>query len=151
MPTPASHPDEQRLPSPVPRYIVLHVLSVGSSTRAPTEAWSRSPGWSCFQSGLPASALSVRQTPPPAAPIQMRHCAALQLGETTIAVTRLAVVFVAPEKDVTPGWLASINGPKKFHLWPLAPGSPFWASASAICWNVALAFATTCGGISLAG
>src|SRR6267143_4254758 len=151
MPTPASHPDEQRWPSPVPRYSVFPLLSFGSSVNVPTEVWSRSPGWSCFQSGSFASALSVRQTPPPDAPTQTRQREAPQSGATTSAVIRLAVVFVAPEKAMTPGWTPSCLGPKNVHLRPLAPGSPFCASSFAFRSNVALAFLTTAGGITSAG
>src|SRR6266850_4411655 len=151
MPTPASHPDEQRWPSPVPRYSVFPLLSVGSSVNVPTEVWSRSPGRSCFQSGSLARAFSVRQTPPPDAPTQTRQRAVPQSGDTTSAVTRLAVEFVAPEKAVTPGWTASSFGPKNFHLRPLAPWSPFCASSFAFRSNVARAFLTTAGGITSAG
>src|SRR3954466_9153172 len=106
MPTPASQPDEQRLPSPVPSSSVLLLGSVGSSVRAPTEFWSRSSGPTWFHCGSPAAAKSVRQTPPPAAPAQTMQLLAVQLGETTSAVIRLAVWFVAPEKARTPGWVA---------------------------------------------
>src|SRR5690348_16890338 len=100
MPTPASQPDEQRLPSPVPRYSVLPL-----SVSVPTEFWSRRSGPTWFHCGSPAVAKSVRQTPPPEAPAQTTQLLALQLGETTSAVMRLAVWFVAPEKEVTPGWV----------------------------------------------
>src|SRR6266568_262289 len=101
MPTPASQPDEQRLASPVPR----------DRVSVPTEFWSRSLGLSKCQSGSLASALSARQMPPPDAPVQTRQCFAVQSGDTTRAVRRLAVLFVAPEKAVTPGCVASVFGP----------------------------------------
>src|SRR5215471_4028686 len=118
MPTPASHPDPQRLASPVPRYSVFPFVSVGSRVSVPTEAWSSSPGRSCVHSGSFASALLVRQTPPPDAPTQTRQLVALQSGATTIAVVRLAVMFCAPEKAVTPGWTPACCGPNKLQLRP---------------------------------
>ena len=69
----------------------------------------------------------------------------------TSAVTRLAVLFVAPENAVTPGWVASSVGPKSSHLRPFAFGSPFFASFFAIALNVAAASSATTGGISVAG
>src|SRR6059036_3042762 len=111
MPTPASQPEEQRVASPVPRYSVFCFLSVGSRTRAPVEFWSSSSGASSFQSGSGAVALSVRQTPPPAAVAQTRQWFGLQSGATTIALIRLAVWLVAPVKAVTPGWIAAVRGP----------------------------------------
>ena len=97
---------------------MLPDLSVGSSTSVPTEFWSRLSGLICFQVGWPESALVVSQTPPPEAPAQRRHLWAEHFGSTTRAVIRLAVLLVAPENDVTPGWVASICGPSCFH-WPL--------------------------------
>ncbi len=82
------------------------MLSFGSRVSDPTEFWSRSSGLICCQFGSAASTLSVFQTPPPEAPAQTRQCLAVQLGSATIAVIRLAVTFVAPEKAVTPGWTA---------------------------------------------
>src|ERR1043166_8387352 len=98
MPTPASQPEEQRFASPVPRYSVLPLLSFGSSVRTPTEFWSNWFGLLCFQSGLGDSALFVRHTPPPEAPTQTVQSSlpfVPQLGDTTSAVSRAAVLFVA--------------------------------------------------------
>ncbi len=81
------------------------------STSAPTEFWSRSSGLSCCQTGFGASAFSVRQTPPPETPAQSPHLLAVQSGSATSPVTRLAVVFSAPENEVTPGWTAFVRGP----------------------------------------
>src|SRR5262249_52308512 len=155
MPTPASQPDEQRLPSPVPRYSVLPCGSVGSRVRTPTDAWSRSPTFICFQSGVEAGALSVRQMPPPEAPAQTVQSLPLPLlpqsGATTSAVMRLAVLFVAPEKAVTPGWVASCVGPTCSHFLPWLFGSPCFASELASALNVASAFATSPGVTLAAG
>src|SRR3954454_7480019 len=134
MPTPASQPEPQRFASPVPRYSVSWFLSPGSSVRAPTEFWSSSFGLTCCQSGLPALALLVRHTPPPAAPIQRRQdpCA-LQSGSTTSAVVRLAVVFVAPVNARTPGSTAFSFGATWSHFLPPAElnrASPFDAIAA---------------------
>src|SRR5262249_6753688 len=74
-----------------------------------------------------------------------------QFGSTTSVVVRLAVEFVAPEKAVTPGWVASCVGPYRLHLCPFEPGSPVLASWAAIRSNVASALATAAGGITLAG
>src|SRR3954471_18155331 len=134
MPTPASQPEPQRFASPVPRYSVSCFLSPGSSVRTPTEFWSSSFGLTCFQSGLSELALSVFQTPPPAAPIQTRHDPlALQSGSTTRAVVRLAVVFVAPVNARTPGSTAFSFGETCSHFLPPAElnrASPFDAIAA---------------------
>src|SRR6266516_2480115 len=111
MPTPASQPDEQRFASPVPRYRVSCLLSLGSSVSVPTEFWSSSFGLTCCHSGFGASVLSVRQTPPPAIPAQSLHLIAEHSGSATSAVTRLAVSFVAPENEMTPGSVAFCVGP----------------------------------------
>src|SRR5918999_4714162 len=72
MPTPASQPDAQPLFSPVPAQSVLARLSFGSSSSAPMLLCSNSRE-SHFQFGSRASALFVRQTPPPALAIQSRQ------------------------------------------------------------------------------
>src|SRR3954468_21333187 len=132
MPTPASQPEEQRLPSPVPRYSVSCFLSEGSSTSVPTEFWS-SPFTSIWcQSGFGAVAFSVFQTPPPAAPAHRRHFLAVQSGSATSEVMRLAVLLVAPEKARAPGSVAFSCGPICSHLWPLPLGSPFFSSLAAM-------------------
>src|SRR4051794_27751120 len=124
MPTPASQPEPQRLPSPVPRYSVSCFLSEGSSVSVPTEFWSRPSTSICFHSGFGSDAFSVFQTPPPAAPAQRRHFLAVQSGSATSDVIRLAVLLVAPEKARTPGWVAFSFGPTCSHLWPFPLGSP---------------------------
>src|SRR5437870_2347116 len=97
MPTPASQPELQRLASPVPRYSVFPVGSVGSAVSAPTEfCWI--PSVSHVHVGRAARASSVRHTPPPETPTHMRQLPGVQVGAITSPVTRLAVVFVAPEK-----------------------------------------------------
>ena len=69
-------------------------------------------GLICFHVGFGARALSVRQTPPPETPAQRRQLLAVQSGSaTSIVVTRLAVLLVAPEKEITPGWVAFSVGP----------------------------------------
>ena len=83
----------------------------GTSVSVPTEFWSSSSGLICFHTGLGAVALSVRQTPPPETPAQRRQWLALQSGSATIVVTRLAVLLVAPEKEITPGSVAFSVGP----------------------------------------
>ena len=88
----------------------------GSSVSVPTEFWSRLSGLSCFHSGLAPSAFSVDQTPPPETPAQTWHLPALHFGSTSKDVTRLAVLFVAPENDVTPGWVAFWRGPRRFQV-----------------------------------
>src|SRR5690242_12038665 len=120
MPTPASQPEEQRLPSPVPRYSVSWLSCpwpwpAGTSVSAPTEFWSRSSGLSCCHVGFGASAFAVVQTPPPETPTHRRHRFAVQFGSAIIAVTRLAVVSSEPANDVTPGWTPFVRGPKSFH------------------------------------
>src|SRR6476659_284931 len=140
MPTPASQPEPQRFASPVPRYSVSCFLSPGSSVRTPTEFWSSSFGLTWCQSGLPSLALSVRQTPPPAAPSHRRHePLALQSGSTTSAVVRLAVVFVSPLKARTPGSVAFVFGETSSHFLPpadLKRWSPRDAIAAKVSWAV---------------
>src|SRR5690349_8756820 len=120
MPTPDSQPEEQWLPSPVPRYSVLCFGSVGSRYSAPVECWSSALSVIRRHFGFAASALSVRQTPPPAGVAQTVHFPGFvpQLGETTSAVMRLAVWLVAPLNDVTPGWTAYCRGPYCVQLPP---------------------------------
>src|SRR5215210_1918825 len=156
MPTPASQPDEQRLPSPVARYSVSCLRSVGSSTSCPTEFCSRSSGATCFHSGSGVTALSVRQTPPPAVPAQRRHLRAEQSGSATSATVRLAVLFVAPLKAMTPGSVEYRLGPNCCHFlswaWKLRPSRlASRASRLAIRLNVTSARLTIDGGIALAG
>src|SRR3954452_6598062 len=116
MPTPASQPDEQRLPSPVPRYRVLCFGSVGSSVSVPTECWSSEDFVTRRHFGLGANASSERQMPTPETPAQTVHLPFLpQSGETTSAVIRLAVALVAPLNDSTPGSTASCRGPYCCH------------------------------------
>src|SRR3954447_1440075 len=116
MPTPASQPDEQRLPSPVPRYRVLCFGSVGSSVSVPTECWSSEDFVTRRHFGLGANASSERQMPPPETPAQTVHLLFLpQSGETASAVIRLAVSLVAPLNDSTPGSMASCRGPYCCH------------------------------------
>ena len=68
---------------------------------------------------LSESALSVRQTPPPAAPAQTVHFLALQAGSIASAVIRPEVVYAAPLNVVLAGksaWLgpASVQFPAVF-------------------------------------
>ena len=55
------------------------------------------------QAGAPASALSVRQMPPPAAPSQTRQVFTVQLGAMASAVMRPEVTYGAPLKVRTAG------------------------------------------------
>src|SRR2546421_3631637 len=97
MPTPDSQPEEQRFASPVPRYSVFPLESLGSATSEPTEFSARPPS-SHFQVGLAARAFSVRQTPPPAVPTQRRQLPGTHVGATTSAVSRLP-----PARGAAPG------------------------------------------------
>src|SRR5207302_7757542 len=110
MPTPDSQPEEHRFASPVPRYRVFPLGSLGSATSEPTEFRARPPS-SQVQLGFAARASFVRQTPPPAVPTQSRQFPATQVGATTIAVSRLGVAVVAPEHASTPGWREGCSGP----------------------------------------
>jgi hypothetical protein len=101
--------------------------------------------------------LSVVQTPPPETPAQTRQKSSCffagfpQSGETTSAVVRLAVLFVAPENEVTPGWVALTCGPYCTHLLFLPFGSPASASSAAMLSKVSAACSVTASGISCAG
>ena len=99
--------------------------------------------------------MSVRQTPPPETPTHNLHFFAVQSGSATIAVVRLAVLFVAPENEITPGWVAFTRGPYNRQREPSPsrwrPCRSCRASAFAIRLKVALARATIAGGIVRAG
>src|SRR5207247_2612580 len=81
-----------------------------AAVSAPTEFCAMSPV-RYVQVGSAARASSVRQTPPPETPTHMRQFPATHVGAITIAVTRLAVVFVAPENASTPGCTDDCCGP----------------------------------------
>src|SRR3954469_17419648 len=70
-PRPASESPEP-LGSPEPAYSVLPEASLGSTISEPKEFVGRSSG-GAIQAGVPASALFVRQMPPPAAATHSRH------------------------------------------------------------------------------
>ena len=70
-------------------------MQIGAAVNAPTE-FCAIPAVRYVQDGSAASASSVRQTPPPETPTQNRQLPGVQVGAITIAVTRLAVAFVAP-------------------------------------------------------
>src|SRR5262249_521792 len=130
-------------------------LSLGSKLSVPTEFWSRLGGVVCFHEGLGASASVVSQTPPPDAPAQTRHFFSEHFGSTRSAVIRLPGLLVAPENDVTPGWVPLILGASSFH-WLLQRNDRecalrSLASRFAIRVKVCFARATTACGIELAG
>jgi hypothetical protein len=64
---------------------------------------------------LPESALSVRQTPPPAAAAQTRHLDCVQFGSIASAVMRPDVVYEAPLNVRTFGKFA-VLGPASVQL-----------------------------------
>ena len=73
---------------------------------------------------LPDKALSVRQTPPPAAPTQTVHLLLLHTGSMASAVTRPEVVYAAPLKVNIAGKFAvlgpaSVQAPRGPVLVPL--------------------------------
>ena len=123
---------------------MLPVGSLGAAVSVPTE-FCAMPAVRYVQLGSAASASSVRQTPPPETPTHSRQFPGVHVGAITIAVTRLAVVFVAPENASTPGSTALCLGPYEYQ-W-LLPGSPFLAIAS----KVSFAVCEIVGGISSAG
>src|SRR4051794_10225618 len=120
--------------------MVLPLGSLGSMLSVPTELCPR-PSSSHFQFGLDDSASSVRHTPPPATPTHSRQLPLTHVGATSMAVTRLAVTFWAPEKARTPGSTALVLGPYRCQPW-LWAGSPARAMRS----NVRRALATAAGG-----
>src|SRR3954462_9775629 len=160
MPTPASQPEEQRLPSPGPRESVSCLLSRGSGVSVPAEFCARSSGPTWTHSGSGAWTLFVRQTPPPDAPAQTRQLCASQSGSATSVVIRLAVTFVAPLNEITPGSRPYFFGPYRRHFGPSARKLREFlarsalrkrASRLAIRRNVAFARATIAGEMALAG
>src|SRR5258707_1016168 len=92
MPTPASA-SPAAASSPVPAY---SVLCAASYVRAPIAPEANAPSDTLTQPPLPERALSVRQTPPPAAPTHSVHCCAVQLGEIASAVMRPEVTYWLP-------------------------------------------------------
>src|SRR4029077_6454921 len=84
---------------------------------------------------LPESALSVRQTPPPAAAAHARHLLVLQLGSMASAVMRPEVVYAAPLKVRTSGKF-DVLGPARAQapstLMPF-PGAFAMTLAQALC------------------
>src|SRR5689334_15548248 len=99
-PSPASESPEP-FGSPEPAYRVLPLASLGSTINDPKALVGRSSG-GAIQVGCAASALAVRQMPPPAAATHNRHGAldgadALpQFGSIAIAVTRPDSWVVGP-------------------------------------------------------
>src|SRR5581483_8214123 len=99
MPTPASESPEA-FGSPVPAYSVCEAASYVSVPIA----FEPKPADTNVHFGFPASALSLRHTPPPAAPIHTRHdFTSHERGSTAIAVAR-------PETWKSEAWLS-----KKFN------------------------------------
>ncbi len=100
-------------------------------------------------------ALLVIQTPAPETPAQTRHLFHLQSGSATSCTVRLAVLFVAPEKEMTPGWVAFTRGPNCFHLLlshrNVCPRRTRRESAFSIRPNVLFARCTIAGAIDFAG
>src|SRR5690242_16831902 len=72
-------------------------------------AFEGSPAETHVQFGLLCSALSVRQTPPPAAASQSRQCPWLQFGSMASAVTRPEVTYDLPEKLRMLGCVAKLG------------------------------------------
>src|SRR5436190_619138 len=95
MPTPASESPEA-FGSPVPAYSVLPEGSFGSISNEPIAFVPKLPEMYCQFD--PLSALSVRQTPPPAAATYSKHLPSEQVGEIAIAVTRPLATYWAPSK-----------------------------------------------------
>src|SRR5437667_3507115 len=95
MPTPASESLEA-FGSPVPAYSVFPEASFGSMSSEPIAFVPKLPEMNCQFD--PFSALSVRQTPPPAAATYSVHLPCVHVGEIAIAVTRPLVTYCAPSK-----------------------------------------------------
>src|SRR5450759_3261044 len=95
MPTPASESAEA-FGSPVPAYSVFPEASLGSMSSEPIALVPKIPETNCQFD--PVRALSVRQTPPPAAATYSVHLLWVQVGEIAIAVTRPLATYCAPSK-----------------------------------------------------
>src|SRR6185436_16733575 len=114
MPTPASESFDA-FGSPVPAYSVLPDGSPGSMSSDPMALVSSIPEVNCQFDAV--SALSVRQTPPPAAATYNTHRLAVQVGAIAIAVTRPAATYWAPSNRNglrTAGYVALL-GPISCH------------------------------------
>src|SRR6186997_874111 len=94
---------------------------------------------------LPDKALSVRQTPPPAAPTQTVHLLWLHAGSMASAVTRPEVVYAAPLKVNIAGKFA-VLGPASVQT-PVA----FLFVCDFIFVHALLAFTVKLNGTSVAG
>src|SRR5712692_9406833 len=92
MPTPASA-SPAAASSPVPAY---NVLCAASYVREPIAPDAKEPSETLTQWPLPDRPLSVRQTPPPAAPTQTVHCWGVQFGVIASAVIRPDVTYWLP-------------------------------------------------------
>src|SRR5690349_4443699 len=90
MPTPASE-SADAFCSPVPAYSVCDAASYVS---APIALVANPPDRYC-QWGVVARPSFARQTPPPAAPTHMRHCAIVHDESIAMAVTRPLTVASA--------------------------------------------------------
>src|SRR5918999_6149794 len=99
MPTPASQPDAQPVFSPVPAQSGFARLAFGSSSSAPMLLCSNSRE-SHFQFGSRASALFVRQTPPPAFAIQSRQLPPPPPSSSSSSSPRLPPQFGSMTPDV---------------------------------------------------
>src|SRR5216117_206287 len=94
----------------------------------------------------PDRALSVRQTPPPAAPTQTRQRLVLQLGSIASAVTRPEVKYSVPLKVRMSG-ASDLLGPISCH----APTEGRPIDMALTCLNPAIALRLACMGTSFAG
>src|SRR2546421_3534054 len=105
-----------------------------------------------FHAGVVASALSVRQIPPPAAAIHRRQKVALHPGATAKAVTRPDVTYSRPLYVIGAGNVAML-GPNSFQFRNGFAG----LSAIVSCWRISkacqdrIAFSVAVKGISTAG
>src|SRR6478672_5569907 len=94
--------------------MVLCVASFGSNSRDPIAFVAKLPETKVQFAPAPLRALSVRQTPPPAAPTQTRQPLFPQSGEMAKAVIRPEVTYCAPLKVRRSGKIA-VLGPIRCH------------------------------------
>src|SRR6266576_1428512 len=94
--------------------MVLWVVSFGSSSSDPIAFVPKPPETKVQFAPAPFRALSLRQTPPPAAPTQTRQPVFAQAGEIAKAVIRPEVTYCAPLKVRISGKIALL-GPIRCH------------------------------------
>src|SRR5437868_15274326 len=130
--------------------MVLFVESFGSTRSDPIALVAKLPETNVQLAPDPARALSVRQTPPPAAPAQTRQVLFEQFAETASAVTRPESLYCCPENVRMSGKIPLL-GPIKCHAPSVFLPFPLPLLAVTNWLNPVMAFRLASVGTSSAG